>query len=432
MKTTARSQAARLIAEVIAGQSLAGRMPGALDAVPARERALCQELLYGTLREWPLIDGLLGQLLQKPLKKKDADIRALIACGIYQLGWMRLPAHAAVSETVATVATLGKSWARGLVNGVLRNYQRRGATLVAALDNSAQAALPHWLHQQLQAQWPTQLPDIAQAARSHPPMHLRVNTQRQPREQLILDLAQAGIDARCHPKVESAIVLSKAADVDALPGFADGIVSVQDAAAQLAAVLLAAQPGEQVLDACAAPGGKSGHIAELLGPLSELLIAADPAEKRLSRIRENRDRLGLNFAVERSDARQPSDAITAHLYDAVLVDAPCSATGVLRRNPDVKVIRRASDIDQFAALQREILTGVWPLLKPGGRLLYATCSLLEMENDAVIDWALEHLSNAVSAPLTHPMTTATRHGVQALPSLDNGDGLYYALLRKAD
>ncbi len=432
MKNSARSQAARLIAEVIAGQSLAGRMPNALDTVPERERALCQELVYGTLREWPLIDGLLGQLLQKPVKKKDTDIRALIGCGIYQLQWMRLPAHAAVSETVAAVGPLGKGWARGLVNGVLRNYQRREQDLTAALGDAARAALPQWLYKRLKTQWPNELERIVQAARGHPPMHLRVNTQRRPRDEFVSELASADIEARCHPTVETAVILTKPVDVGALPGFSDGLVSVQDASAQLAAMLLDPQPGERVLDACAAPGGKSGHIAERLGPQSHQLTAADPSEKRLARIRENRDRLGLDFEVACSDARQPSTAISARQYDAILVDAPCSATGVLRRNPDVKVIRRAADIDQFVALQQDILAGTWPLLKPGGRLLYATCSLLEAENDAVIAWALAQLPGAKASPLNHPAASATRHGLQALPTLDEGDGLYYALLHKAD
>ncbi|MEE4203227.1 MAG: 16S rRNA (cytosine(967)-C(5))-methyltransferase RsmB [Halieaceae bacterium] len=429
MKHNPRAVAASLIAEALAGHSLKERFAEKSQRLSESQRPLCRELVYGTLREWPRLDALLTELLTKPLRAKDRDVLALMGIGIYQLEQMRLPSHAAVSETVNAVQGLGKGWAKGLTNGVLRNYQRQQSALEATLAPSARAALPAWLFKQLQREWPESLEVIGTAARTRPPMHLRVNSKQTERDPLLAQLAQNGIEARSHPRVDSAIVLASGIDVSQLPGFSAGAVSVQDASAQLAAPLLRPAPGERILDACAAPGGKSCHIAELQPDL-ERLIAADISADRLERVRENRDRLGLNFELMESDLRNPVTPLQPAQFDAILVDAPCSASGVLRRNPDIKVIRQPEDIARFATLQREILSGVWPLLKPGGRLLYATCSILSAENDEVIQWAASALPGATIKPLKHPQAEPTRYGIQCLPSLDEGDGLYYGLLEK--
>ena len=429
MKNSARAAAASLIADALAGHSLREIFDGQLRRLPEQQRPLCRELVYGTLREWPRIDGLLTELLSKPLRAKDRDVLALLGIGIYQLEHMRLPSHAAVSETVNAVQHLGKGWAKGLTNGVLRNYQRRSSELDNMLTPAAQAALPEWLYQSIGREWPDALDIISSAARTQPPMHLRINRLRATRDDVLEALQAAGCDGRPHERVDSAIILNSGVDVAQLPGFESGEVSVQDASAQLAGHLLRPAPGEQILDVCAAPGGKTCHIAEQQ-PALEQLTAADISADRLQRVQENRDRLGLDFELMVCDARHPGEALEAEYFDALLVDAPCSASGVLRRNPDIKVIRQPGDIARFAQLQREILKGVWPLLKPGGRLLYATCSILSAENDAVMVWATEHLPGAASGALSHPQAVPTEYGIQCLPSLEGGDGLYYALLEK--
>jgi 16S rRNA (cytosine967-C5)-methyltransferase len=427
VKNTARVQASRLIAGVLAGKSLQGGIDKELANLPPEERALCRELTYGTLRDWPRLDALLGQLLQKPLRGKDKDIKALLGIGIYQLSHLRIPAHAAVSETVAAVQPMGKGWARGLVNGVLRNFQRRGPALLDQLDEPAAAALPDWLFRRFQCQWPEHMATLATCASLRPPMHLRVNLRRGQRSALLKAIREAGMDGRQHSSVESAIILDQGVDVAKVPGFSDGLVSVQDASAQVAAELLSPDVGETILDACAAPGGKACHLAELMGD-DRTLLATDISESRLTRIRENRDRIGASFDIAPTDASAPS--LGDRTFDAILADVPCSASGVLRRNPDIKVLRTADDIDRFVQQQKQILAGLWPLLKPAGRLLYATCSILEEENDAVISWAEAHLKGAEAQFLSHPQGIATRRGLQCLPSPEEGDGLYYGLLRK--
>lgn len=260
-------------------------------------------------------------------------------------------------------------------------------------------------------------------------MHLRVHRQRVERATALARLSAASIPARPHPTVESAVILEQPVDVATLPGFASGDVSVQDASAQVAAFVVAPEPGERILDACAAPGGKTCHLAEYAASAIEL-VATDISDHRLARVAENRERLGFDFPLLVSDARRPAPSLEHGSFDAILVDAPCSATGVLRRHPDVKVIRRPTDIGQFAELQRELLAGVWPLLKPGGRLIYATCSLLRAENDDIVAWALAHLPRAKLCVPEHPHSVRTRHGIQCLPSPNEGDGLYYARIRK--
>lgn len=425
---SARATAAVVLAKVQQGESLATLLPRDLEALPAEQRPLAQELIYGTLREWPRLQGIAAQLLSKALKTKDSDINGLIVMGIHQLSSMRTPDHAAVTETVAATRSLGKPWAAGLVNGCLRNFQRRGDDLEANLATWERLALPEWLWQALRQQWPDRVDEIAKGMRQRPPLTLRVNRRRVLPEDYLGQLNAEGIEAQRVAPEATAITLEKPCPVEAIPGFAEGLCSVQDAAAQLAGPFIAPTTGERVLDACAAPGGKTGHLLELADTLT--LFATDISEGRLQRVEENLERLGLMAETRIADATAPA-TLAGELFSAIMVDAPCSATGVIRRNPDIKVHRLPTDIGYFAAQQVEILRGLWPLLATGGRMLYITCSILEEENDRVIAQFVEGQPDATTSELNATIGQATQYGVQTLPEAGGADGLYFALLNKA-
>lgn len=423
-----RAAAARVLARVAAGQSLNQALPEQLPSVAPRDTALLRELCYGTLRLWPRLEGLAGQLLDKPLRGKDRDVYALILLGLYQLGETRVPDHAAVASTVGATRSLGKGWARGLVNAVLRRYLRERDALEAALTGAAIAAHPPWLMKRLLREF-DQADALIAANNSRPPMTLRVNLSRIDREAYLQSLQEAGIAARPGTLADSALYLAEPVDVGLLPGWEAGLVSVQDEAAQLAASVLDPRPGERILDACAAPGGKSCHLLERQPEVAEL-VALDIDEERLLRVRENLARLQLEATALAGDGSRPPAALAAASFDAILADAPCSASGVIRRHPDVKLLRRASDITQLAAQQLAILQGLWPLLKPGGRLLYVTCSVLEEENSAVVGRFLELQEDARESGTAIPWGEPREHGRQLAPRTNGPDGLYFALLEK--
>ena len=425
-----RATAALVLAEVMAGKSLNQALPTALEKVGERDRGLLQQLCYGTLRRGPRLQALLDMMLDKPLKEKDRDVQGLLLCGLYQLEGMRIPDHAAVSATVAATRALNKPWAKGMTNALLRRYQRESEQLSAALDEAATACHPPWLYRKLLRQWPEQAATLFAANNEQPPMTLRLNARRESREDYLQRLAGQGIDA--HPGAYSpqAITLAQPRDVLQLPGFSEGLVSVQDEAAQLAAHLLQAQPGERVLDACAAPGGKACHVLELQPGLAEL-VAMDADEQRLTRVRENLQRLDLAATLVCADACSPPGEWQSGEFDRILVDAPCSASGVIRRHPDVKLLRREQDIPQLAQQQLGILQGLWPLLRPGGALLYATCSVLQEENSAVIERFLADRADARLAEIPAAWGVALSHGRQVLPTPGGPDGLFYALLAKS-
>ncbi|MEL7045767.1 MAG: 16S rRNA (cytosine(967)-C(5))-methyltransferase RsmB [Pseudomonadota bacterium] len=402
-------------------RSCAGRPAGHRS-----DRALARELCAGSLRHYQRLDGLLAQMLDRPLRRKDRVLRALAITGIYQLAETRIPAHAAVSATVAAVTVLDRKHARGLVNAVLRRYQRDGAELEAALPESARHAHPPWLWTLLGEQWPQQRLDIAVANNARPPMTLRVNRLRSSRMSYAEDLQNAGIECTTGASSELALSLTTPADVRDLPGFAEGVCSVQDETAQLAAGCLDLRAGQRILDACAAPGGKACHMLEICPEVH--LTAMDVNAERLRRVEENLRRLNLNATLEEGDARNPQ--LRDHAFDVVVVDAPCSATGVIRRHPDIKVLRRSEDLAGFAAQQLEILNGVWPLLVPGGELLYVTCSILREENSDVVAAFLGSRDDAREVPLDLPGALPCLHGQQILPHVSAGDGLYFAKLFK--
>lgn len=402
-------------------------------STPSQQSAFIKAACYGVIRYYLRLQLYLQQLLDKPLKQKDLDVQCLLLCGLYELFEMHTPDHAVVSESVNAVSQLNKSWAKGLVNAVLRNARRQQALLEtsAQKDLPAHYLHPHWLLEHLQRDWPEQWQTIAVQNNLPPPMSLRVDTRQIDRKIYLTQLQHQGLFATGNTVVPCAVTLDNAVDVQDLPGFAHGLVSVQDAAAQLAALLLDPQPGERVLDACAAPGGKTMHVLQQQ-PLLAQLIAMDNDAQRLERVQQNLDRAGLTAQLLAGDASRPQDWWDKQLFDRILLDAPCSASGVIRRHPDIKLLRRPEDLPYLAQTQAQILDALWPLLKTGGMLLYATCSVLRLENDQQIQKFLPRHPDArcLSMPVNwgHPQSC----GRQILPGDDGMDGFYFALIYKQD
>lgn len=426
-----RATAAKAITSVIAeGKSLSVALPAAVKDLTPKERPLVQELCYGVLRWYPRLEAIAALLLRKPLKGRDADVQNLLLTGLYQLLFLNVPPHAAVHETVDAVRALNKSWAAGLANAVLRGFLRERAHLLETVDRREAVALAHpeWLYEMLRSDWPEEYRAVMAANNERPPMALRVNAAKTVRAPYLDALAEAGLAAHAARYADQGVVLEAATDVDRLPGFAGGLVSVQDAAAQIAAGLLGAEKGMRVLDACAAPGGKTAHILELEPGLD--LAALDIDQERLARVAENLQRLGLQARLVQGDARTPRDWWDGKPYDRILVDAPCSATGVIRRHPDIKVLRKQDDIAALAGQQGEILDALWPLLAPGGRLLYATCSVLRAENERQIGAFLARHPDAKERRIPAYWGTACTHGRQILPGEEGMDGFYYACIEK--
>lgn len=417
---------------VLDGRSLDSVLAAAPAATDERDRALAAELSFGVCRWYRRLDALLAALLQKPLKPRDRDLHVLLLVGIYQLLYSRVPAHAAVSTTVDASRQLGKTWASKLVNGVLRRLQREREMLESAVDRvpAVRFAQPDWLFDAISGAWPAHSERILDALQQRPPMTLRVDLRRVSRDDYLDRLVAAGLPAHAHASVGSAIVLAQAVSVERLPGFDRGLVSVQDAGAQLAATWLDLAPRQRVLDACAAPGGKTLAILQQADDLA--VTAVDIDAERLQRVAQNLERADVRAELCVADAAAPpDDGWGACQYDRILVDAPCSATGVMRRHPDIRLLRRGADIDALVARQAAILDALWPRLAPGGRLLYVTCSLLPRENVDQVDAFVRRHADARVADL--PTTPGSRagKGVQLLPGIDDSDGFFYAALNKA-
>ncbi|MEJ5862332.1 16S rRNA (cytosine(967)-C(5))-methyltransferase RsmB [Pseudomonas farsensis] len=427
-----RLAAARALAAVLSGKaSLNSSLPAQLDKVDERDRGLTQDLAFGTARWQPRLDLLAAQLLQKPFKAADADVQALLLVGLYQLFYTRIPAHAAIGETVGCADKLKKPWAKALLNAVLRRAQREGQELLASMERDpvVRTAHPRWLQKSLKAFWPEQWEAICAANNAHPPMILRVNRRHHSRDAYLALLAEAGIGASACQYSRDGIVLAEACDVRGLPGFAEGWVSVQDEAAQLSADLLELAPGQRVLDACCAPGGKTCHLLEAEAGLAQM-VAIDLEAKRLTRVRENLERLQLDAELIACDARDTTSWWDGKQFQRILLDAPCSATGVIRRHPDIKLTRQADDIPALAALQGELLDALWPTLEVGGMLLYATCSSLPTENTEVIAAFLARTPGARELDLATEAGLRQPHGRQLLAQEGGHDGFYYAKLIK--
>ncbi len=420
-----------MVAAVLGGRSLGEAEEHWLPQCEAgRERAFARQLAFGTLRWQPRLDFLCARLLRHPLRQRDRDLQALLLIGLYQLLRLETAPHAAVSATVEVCRPLGKPWARALVNGVLRNGQRRQEELLRACeaDPVCRHAHPAWLLEVLQRDWPRQWRAITEAGNRQPPMALRVNRRRCDREHYLRMLREAGLEAAPIPDSDAGLVLEQAVEVATLPGFGEGLVSVQDGAAQLAAPLLEVEPGQRVLDACAAPGGKTAHLLESCEGLD--LLALDQDAGRLQRVAENLERLGLQAELRCGDAAQPESWWDGRPFDRILLDAPCSGSGVIRRHPDIKLLRRAQDIPGLAQRQGRLLEALWPLLAPGGLLLYVTCSVLSEENQARIRAFLAATDDARSAGPAVSWGIATTPGRQLLPGDHDRDGFFYACLRK--
>jgi 16S rRNA (cytosine967-C5)-methyltransferase len=387
-----------------------------------------QAICYGVCRQYHRLDFILSQLLDKPLK--DIEVKTLALVGLYQLSFMRVKVHAAVSETISAIAKK-KSWVKGLLNALLRRYLREQEALEAQANQVISAAVSHpeWLIQLIEHDWTDHAAHIFYENNQQPPMVLRVNLARSERESYLQRLAEQGITGAVVDFCPSAIVLEKPVAVDLLPEFADGWISVQDTAAQLAAGLLDVQAGQRVLDLCAAPGGKTAHIFEAQPQLKDL-VAVDSDASRMQRVSENCQRLKLSPTLIVDDAAQPESWWNGQLFERILVDAPCSALGVIRRHPDIKLLRRPEDIAVLQSLQRDILNAAWTMLTSGGILLYATCSILKQENEQQIhDFLATHV-DATELPIHADWGIATTHGRQILTGMESMDGFYYARLLK--
>lgn len=394
-----------------------------------RDRSLLTALLSDGARWWLRFDSVLDRLLDKPLRRKEPEVHALLVLGLVQLDVLQLQDYAAVAATVEATRALNRPRLAGLVNAVLRRWQRERTTLLAALDAQPQTryAMPTWLVEAITSDWPTQADAILADSNREPPMMLRANRRRTSRDALIEQLRASAYPANPHPWLTDGIVLPHSSDITRMPGFAQGWFAVQDGAAQVAADLLDIRNGLRVLDACAAPGGKACHLLER-ADLS--LTALEFDASRTARIRQNLERLGLHADLRIGDAGDPSHWWDGKPFDRILIDAPCSATGVLRRRPDVRLHRRASDIDALAAQQQRILAALWPLLAPGGRLVYVTCSLLRAENETVIETFLAHHDDARAVSVSLPAGQPATVGWQILPGDDDLDGMYYAVLER--
>ena len=430
-KHSARATAARVITLVLKQQqSLNAVLRKNLSLLPENERALCQQLCYGVIR-WQLqLQAIADQLIAKPLKNKDTDIAALLLCGLYQLRSMRLPEHAVLSETVNSCKTLGKPWAKGLINASLRNYQRNELQFEAAITKTDRAhyAHPDWILNQLQHDWPKHWQSIAQANNQQAPMMLRVNRQQQSRDEYLKKLQEHGFEAKTINGCADGIELEKACDVNVLPGFSTGVVSVQDGAAQHTIELLEIKQNQRILDACAAPGGKTCHILEV--EPSNDVVAIDIDAERLLRITENTQRLVLSVELIAADASDVDAWWDKKMFDRILIDAPCSGTGVIRRHPDIKALRRPGDLHDLTNKQQQLLEKLWPLLNTGGLIVYTTCSVFKQENELQIMNFLQKHPEAEEIKHSPAPASPRPFGYQRLPGDDNMDGFYYACIRK--
>ena len=426
-----RARAAADVAQVLAGRSLDALRE--LDGSP-HERGLARTLTYDSVRWFIRLDALLGKLLARPQQRLEPEIRALAIVGLCQLLYTDIPPHAVVAETVNAARVLKRPRAAGLVNAILRRCQREGSALLAEIDRdiSLRTAHPRWLVDMLRKDFPEDFANVLDANNARPPFWIRVNRLRTSAAAYRERLQTAGLEIADSRFGGEALLLARAVDVNALPGFDEGLVSMQDAAAQFAARLVAPRAGERILDACAAPGGKTGHLLELEPKID--LVALDVSAERLERVKRNLARLALEAQAIVGDAEQPSAWWDGMPFHRILLDAPCSGTGVIRRHPDIKLLRRSEDIPALAARQAKLLDALWPLLAPGGRLVYATCSALRAENSEVIGSFLERRREAKDvtqeALRALGIEAPSDIGYRIAAGTAGMDGFYYACLEK--
>ena len=395
--------------------------------------ALLQETTYGACRWFHALEFLLNQLISKPLRDKDLDLKSLLIIGFYQLRELSIPDYAVINETVSTASMYGKPWGKSLINGVLRNYLRSQHELEERLNQSAadtRYSHPSWLVDELFKQWPEQAEQILAHNNVRPPMTLRANQRQNSREELLKQLHVASVGAQAGKFSNTAIYLDQPCPLANLPGFENGQLSVQDEASQLVPALLQLSPGQSVLDACAAPGGKTCHILESECSLTYLL-ALDRASGRVNKIKDNLTRLHLEATTLCADVNSLSTWWDGKKFDRILLDAPCSATGVVRRHPDIKLLGTPENVLSLQKNQQKLLSSLWPCLKKGGLLLYTTCSLLRQENEFIIDEFLQCTDNAKYEGVAADWGVECRYGRQLLTGANDGpDGFFYSLLRK--
>ncbi|RMX21412.1 16S rRNA (cytosine(967)-C(5))-methyltransferase RsmB [Legionella jordanis] len=387
-----------------------------------------KEICFGVLRHYVRLQTMADQLLDK--KPKSLEVWLILLIGLYQLHYMQKPDYAVVKETVALLDRSKNSWAKALINAVLRKFCREHSTIQATLEQipAFHFGHPQWLIDEIQKDWPNEWQHILTANDSHPPMSLRVNERSNSRDRYMQRLREAGIEAYPHEHSSVGIRLQKPCNVHELPGFEQGEVSVQDESAQQAAILLDLHPGLRLLDACCAPGGKTCHILEVEPQLKECL-ALDVDEKRLKRVQENLSRLHLSATLIKGDALVPDTWWDGQAFDRILLDAPCSATGVIRRHPDIKLLRSKEDILAISQLQADLLNSLWPLLAKGGLLVYATCSIMKIENEEQIQkFVLSH--SDCSLVDSQAWGQKRPYGWQIFPAEKQGDGFFYSILRK--
>ena len=421
-----------LISLVSENGSLSSLLPGLERDHPDANHALVREYCFGVCRWFHRLQAIASGLMDKPLRKRDTDIQCLILLGLYQLLYMRTPDHAVINETVSVTGQLQKDWARGLVNAVLRRALREPALLeqLSRATPEAEFSHPAWLIAALREDWPEQADSVMASNNTQAPMTLRVNTCQVSRDNYLDRLRKSGFGAGPGVHATSAIVMENAVPVALLPGFADGLVSVQDEASQLVTGMLKLTPASRVLDACAAPGGKTCALLEASNNRLDL-TALDNNESRLVRVRDNLARLQLEATVVCADAGDPAAWWDGKPFDAILLDAPCSGTGVIRRHPDIKLLRAVDAVARMRSLQHALLDALWPCLASGGSLLYSTCSVLRDENERQIDSFLARTPDAAHVPLAHNDAVICNAGLQFLPEAGGIDGFYYALLAKS-
>ncbi|WP_100644171.1 16S rRNA (cytosine(967)-C(5))-methyltransferase RsmB [Alteromonas facilis] len=426
--TSLRADGAKLLFAILEqGQSSRSLLKQAQSKYnDARDKAWLQEMVFGVLRQLPILQFWLRRLLEKPLKGNKKVLEHLLLLGLYQLAYSRVPAHAAIGETVNATRKLNAQSLKGLVNAVLREFQRSDLAQQLPDSAAALAGLPNWLFKQIVDAYPTQAEQIIANTNAKAPVWLRVNRQQTSRNDYIKRLDSSNISFSIPETHQDAIILDKQVDITSLPGYADGLFAVQDGAAQLAADYMQPQPNDRVLDCCAAPGGKTCHLLEREPSIE--CIAIDNDASRLTRVEENLARLKLSARVVCADAADTNSWWDKTPFDRILLDAPCSATGVIRRHPDIRWLRKASDIDTLVEIQSTLLHALWQTLKPGGTMVYATCSILPQENQQQIAQFLKVTPNAQLCTKLH----GENIGRQLLPGEAQMDGFYYARLLKSE
>lgn len=410
------------------GESLNTAIPKEIKNLDERDRPLVQALVYGVLRwRWQL-DSILKKYIKKPLRSKDQDVHIILMLGVFQLLWMRTPDYAVVDAAVKSSLKIKKKWAKGFINAILRQITREREEINYKETEEAEFSHPQWLIDSIKNDWPDDWQKILTQANEEAPMTLRIDTQQTSLADYMPQLNEVELDGQVIESVPTALVLEQASDVFRLPGFEEGKVSVQDGAAQLAAHLIQLQPEQKVLDACAAPGGKTAHMLQTEPTIK--VDAVDISESRLERVEENLQRLNVEANLITSDISLPDEWWDGEQYDRILLDAPCSATGVIRRHPDIKSLRWDTDIADLAATQHDILDAIWPLLKPGGLMLYATCSILKAENEEQMLSFLQRTDNAEEIKIAADWGREQKVGRQILTGDEQMDGFYYALIKK--